>query len=74
MSNCSPITEGAPLCNEAVKQASVKIVDRENPESASGAKTEFRIRKFSMRIKKVGFPENGEIRQACRRHGIPLKT
>ena len=74
MSNGSQITQGAPLCNKAVKQVSMKNGDRENSESVSGSKTEFRIRKFRMYIKKVGFPENGETRQACRRHGTPLKT
>ena len=38
MSNGSPSTQGAPLCNEAVKQDGVKKGERENSESVSGFK------------------------------------
>ncbi len=51
MSNGFPSTQEAPLCNEAVKQASVKNGEWENSESASGSKTDFLLANVAMYTK-----------------------
>ena len=75
MSNGFPSTQGAPLCNEAVKQASVKNGEPAFAEAIAWQAGEFRVRfgvqdlisvkKIRDIQKNVGFRENGEHGKEC---------
>lgn len=84
MSNGFPSTQGAPLCNESVKQASVKNGEPAFAEAIAWQAEEFRVRfgiqnRFSVNElryvhKNAGFMENRELKQECECGRKPLKT